>query len=801
MEPTDVWLKMNLARIGEITLNVQTRPIIVTSTPTSTQIPGDEGEQVDLTCIVSGKPPPSLSWKRQLNGQDLSSLSDEVKSITKERDTSVLKVAVSAIGEHFYCVAVNLLGSDNQQYTIRKRGIPDKPINVDVKSFQDQNSKTVSVNVSWTPGYSGGYDQEFTIHYRVKQSNRDFVEQFVGHPDNNMHTIPGLYPETVYEFTVQASNKLGQSQPSDPKEYKTAESQIPPDRGTVKALRASDDASVILVEWTIADDQVTIATLEIQQGGEGSWELVKGASQLNRSVSEFKVSDLKADSSYRFRMDMRRPGESSPAYVYSDTVPAGPLPGARDDGEPLKDWMIAVIVLVAGLLLLAIVVLALCCFKRRKKEHGANNVPMSQTTNYVVGGPDVTRVLENRRSYGMESVEDDPFLAAASMQSVNSTEAKKKKPDSSQGVNYGYLSQDSVRQQPEMLLNPGSRMVRNGRLAQSTGELDANSAYSARGPQRDFSTLPPYHEPPSFEEAMRQSGRKPKTRKSTGDLTGPGQGRHSGRRPRQARPADEPTDSSDGEQRFTPQRSAPPPPRVRHVESIEEPGYAAVDRDGRVMGPRVLPMGANPSGRPANGPLDPTVPYALPQKRPKPKRPRREPNEPAIGPPPQYTPEDRSFEDLPVHDGDDLDLDDPSNLPPNEGPPDLPPPMAMLPSNRPISNNYQNYPDDGLPEPPMFLRDIVYPPDGQDPRYDSDGPAPYHPPSSPGRQRQPYINIHGQLVRPPSQDSDGFRRPESLRSSRNTLTPEPELPPNQWQPRGSEPEEKAPEINYVSYLV
>ena len=127
-----------------------------------------------------------------------------------------------------------------------------------------------------------------------------------------------------------------------------------------------------------------------------------------------------------------------------------------------------------------------------------------------------------------------------------------------------FLPSDSVRQ-PEMLLNPGSRLARNGRLAQSTGELDMNSAYPARGPQRDFNTLPPYHEPPSFEEAMRQSSRKPKTRKSTGDLTGPGQGRHSGRRPRQARPVDEPTDSSDGEQRFTPQRTAPPPPRVRLV--------------------------------------------------------------------------------------------------------------------------------------------------------------------------------------------------------------------------------------------
>ncbi|PFX11476.1 Hemicentin-2, partial [Stylophora pistillata] len=103
-------------------LEVRSRPTIVTSTPTSTQIPGDANEQVDLTCIVSRKPPPTLSWKRQLNGQDLNSLNDnKVKSITKERDTSVLRVIVTAIGEHFYCVAVNLLGSNSQQYTIRKR--------------------------------------------------------------------------------------------------------------------------------------------------------------------------------------------------------------------------------------------------------------------------------------------------------------------------------------------------------------------------------------------------------------------------------------------------------------------------------------------------------------------------------------------------------------------------------------------------------------------------------------------------------------------------------------------------------
>ena len=45
-------------------------------------------------------------------------------------------------------------------------------------------------------------------------------------------------------------------------------------------------------------------------------------------------------------------------------VPAGPIPGAGSDGEPLKGWMIAVIVLLAGL-----IVLAFYFFKLRKNEH------------------------------------------------------------------------------------------------------------------------------------------------------------------------------------------------------------------------------------------------------------------------------------------------------------------------------------------------------------------------------------------------------------------------------------------------
>lgn len=50
-------------------------------------------------------------------------------------------------------------------------------------------------------------------------------------------------------------------------------------------------------------------------------------------------------------------------------VPAGPIPGAGSDGEPLKGWMIAVIVSLAGLILLGILVLVFYFFKLRKNEH------------------------------------------------------------------------------------------------------------------------------------------------------------------------------------------------------------------------------------------------------------------------------------------------------------------------------------------------------------------------------------------------------------------------------------------------
>ncbi len=49
--------------------------------------------------------------------------------------------------------------------------------------------------------------------------------------------------------------------------------------------------------------------------------------------------------------------------------------------------------------------------------------------------------------------------------------------------------------------------------------------------------------------------------------------------------------------------------------------------------------------------------------------------------------DERSQESVLQHPGD-LNLDDPSNLPPHEKPPDLPPPIATLPSNQADPGNF-----------------------------------------------------------------------------------------------------------------
>ena len=84
------------------------------------------------------------------------------------------------------------------------------------------------------------------------------------------------------------------------------------------ATRVADDPTEIVVTWTVTDILVNKLNLEIFEGGEGSWSAVSGASDMTTSTTQFRVKNLKADAKYKFRLDMRRPGENNPTYVESN---------------------------------------------------------------------------------------------------------------------------------------------------------------------------------------------------------------------------------------------------------------------------------------------------------------------------------------------------------------------------------------------------------------------------------------------------------------------------------------------------
>ena len=88
---------------------------------------------------------------------------------------------------------------------------------------------------------------------------------------------------------------------------------------------------------------------------------------------------------------------------------------------------------------------------------------------YVVGGPDIAPPTESRHVYGRESVEDDPFIVAASIQSLNSADGKKEKQHPN--VNYGYLPEG--RTFGILLIRKYRLIFKHGQKSNKTDKIDS----------------------------------------------------------------------------------------------------------------------------------------------------------------------------------------------------------------------------------------------------------------------------------------------------------------------------------------
>lgn len=167
------------------------------------------GERGRLPCRAQAAPRPKFYWTRggqHLNVNKTWKFNVEFKQIdplTFESTLLIEKVAPADYGL-YECIARNELGQSKDNVRLEITSKPDLPINLTVL-----NTTHDSVTIAWTPGFDGGMKAGYRVRYR--EANSEHYKYEDGLPNAHKLTITGLKMNTLYLFSVMASNLLGNS--------------------------------------------------------------------------------------------------------------------------------------------------------------------------------------------------------------------------------------------------------------------------------------------------------------------------------------------------------------------------------------------------------------------------------------------------------------------------------------------------------------------------------------------------------------------------------------------------------------
>ncbi|XP_054383078.1 protein turtle homolog A isoform X2 [Pongo abelii] len=279
--------------------------------PAFIELPKEEyfqevGRELLIPCSAQGDPPPVISWAkvgRGLQGQAQvdSNSSLILRPLTKEAHGRWECSASNAVARVATSTNVYVLGTS-----------PHVVTNVSVVPLPK------GANVSWEPGFDGGYLQRFSVWYtplakRPDRMHHDWVSLAV--PVGAAHLlVPGLQPHTQYQFSVLAQNKLGsgpfseivlsapEGLPTTPAAPRLPPTEIPPPLSPPRGLVAVRTPRGVLLHWDppeLVPKRLDGYVLEGRQGSQG-WEVLDPA--VAGTETELLVPGLIKDVLYEFRL-------------------------------------------------------------------------------------------------------------------------------------------------------------------------------------------------------------------------------------------------------------------------------------------------------------------------------------------------------------------------------------------------------------------------------------------------------------------------------------------------------------------
>ncbi|NXD31916.1 TUTLA protein, partial [Spelaeornis formosus] len=186
----------------------ESRPtrVLLKDPPAFTVRPKEEyfqevGRELVIPCAAHGDPPPTITWLKVGSVGKSSAQVDGNSSL-------VLHPLIKEQHGVWECTATNQVASVTTATSVHVLGTsPHAVTNVSVLPL------LLAANISWEPGFDGGYFQRFSVWYtplarHPPRAHHDWVSLSV--PAGAQHLlVENLQPDTGYQFSVLAQNKLG----------------------------------------------------------------------------------------------------------------------------------------------------------------------------------------------------------------------------------------------------------------------------------------------------------------------------------------------------------------------------------------------------------------------------------------------------------------------------------------------------------------------------------------------------------------------------------------------------------------
>ncbi|XP_064157905.1 protein turtle homolog B isoform X2 [Anguilla rostrata] len=336
----------------------------------------EAGRELVIPCAASGDPEiPTIMWRKvgkpsRSQHTILPCGSLQFSSLSKEDH-----------GE-WECVATNVVTSITASTRLLVIGTsPHAPTNIHV------SVSTTTANVSWEPGYDGGFEQTFSVWVKRAQFGPHDWRSVAVPGARNWLQVQGLEAETAYQFSVLAQNKLGTGPFSEVVTVNTLVFPISTPETLVlltppRCLTANRTQQGVLLTWLPPANHTSPINHYIME-----FRLVERWDVLDDAIpageTELLVKDLVQDSWYEFRVMavMENVVSENSNIVGVSSTDLFSAPEMVDEGlaRPVVAGIVATICFLAAAILFSTLAACFVNKQRRRKLKRKRDPPLSIT--------------------------------------------------------------------------------------------------------------------------------------------------------------------------------------------------------------------------------------------------------------------------------------------------------------------------------------------------------------------------------------------------------------------------------------